>query len=503
MARLSARNKKLIANVVSRWAHTIYGTHPETAERVQKILDPVYCRTKLSRNVKVKAKKKGARTTYVWKTVKLTPPKLHVVRSPLAFRIAAGVLRGYVSKVAAKRMCQAYGIDDSFIDALRKDSLLDTRKDPHWYRNSSPMAEAWENTLEKPIRSAIEAVFEENDDPGPQATAITRRVSRRRQSADDSQREKYRAVFAEMLAGLPPVSRNAQIREIENSNVFETTKADFRDQRKLGNFWQSEENGAEATEALIKIPTSSRARAATHCRIEDSGIDRVWGTTYIDAEVLCGGMGFTHHEQTWRRELAHAAPMAMTFRTQALVCLGRPIVHKNRDGELHNDEGPAVVYPDGAKQYWVDGHALGTLGEKIVEKPETLTLEDIRRENNEEIKRLAIEAYGWGRYLEDIGAAVVDRRENAVDNTVEALVEIEEIAESTRWDSFSRSVVRTGTPITKRKLVLACRSTARQYFLAVPPEIKTCEEGQAWLHAGASTDIVAAMAYPVRLLGAS
>lgn len=509
MTRLTARNKKIIANVVSRWAHTIYGTHPETVERVQKILDPVYRKITVNRNVKVKTNKKGARTTYVWKTTRLKGPKIHVVRSPLAFRIAAGVLRGYVSKVDAKQMCRAYGIDDSFVDALRKDSLLNTRRDPHWYRSSSALAEAWEKTLEKPIRSAIEAVFAETDDIGPQAVALARRRRRRRQSDAGEQKEKYRGVFAQALADLPPVSRRSQIREIENSHVWETTKNTFRrsqlrgDRTTLGNFWQREDGGHKASEQLAHVPHSSRERSATHCRIEASGIDGAWGTNYIDAEVLCTGMGFKHPDQTWQRELVHAAPMVMTFRTQALVCLGRPVVHQNRDGELHNDEGPAVVYPDGAKQYWVDGHALGVLGEKIVDKPETLTLEDIARELNEEIKRLAIEAYGWGRYLDEIGAKVVDRRENDVDNTIEALVEIEEIMEGSRWDQSSRRFVQEGTPIKRRKLVLACRSTARQYFLAVPAETQTCEEGQQWLHAGASTDVVDTMNYPVRLLGAS
>lgn len=509
MPRLSARNKKIIANVVSRWAHTIYGTQPESAERVQKILDPVYRKITVGRNVKKKARKKGERDTFVWKTTKLQGPKIHVVRSPLAFRIAAGVLRGYVSKVDAKQMCAAYGIDDSFVDGLRRDSLLDTRRDPHWYRNSSPLAEAWEKTLEKPIRGAIQAVFAEEDEIGPQAVALARRARRRRQADDGEQFEKYRAVFAQVLADLPPVSRVSQIREIENSHVWETTKNNFQrstlrgTRTTLGNFWQREEGGHTASDQLAHVPHSSRERSATHCRIEASGIDGTWGTNYIDAEILCAGMGFTHPDQTWQRELAHAAPMVMTFRTQALVLLGRPVVHKNRDGELHNDEGPAVVYPDGAKQYWVDGHALGVIGEKIVDKPETLTLEDINREVNEEIKRLAIEAYGWGRYLDEIGAKIIDRRENDVDNTVEALVEIEEIAETSRWDSLSRRFAAEGTPIKKRKLVLACRSTARQYFLAVPPEVETCEEGQQWLHAGASTHVVDTMNYPVRLLGAS
>jgi hypothetical protein len=141
------------------------------------------------------------------------------------------------------------------------------------------------------------------------------------------------------------------------------------------------------------------------------------------------------------------------------------------------------------------------LGEKIVDKPETLTLADIQREQNEEVKRIAIEVYGWSRYLEEIGARIVDSRENDVDNTIEALVEIDDTLETTGW--ANGRVVRENTPFKRRKLVLACRSTARQYFLAVPEDINTCEEGQRWLHAGASTDVVELMNYPVRLLGAS
>jgi hypothetical protein len=502
MPRLAKRNKKLIVDVVSRWARTMAGAVPESAERVQKILDPVYRRTKVSRVFKHKSKKKNKNATWVWKTYKLSPPKLHIVHSPLAFRIAEGVLRGYLSKIAAKEMCAAYGINDGFINNLRREAVLHTRNDPHWYRSSSALAEAWEKTLEKPIRGAIAAVFSENSDD-----VQTSAMRRRRRRENENELEKHRALFADAFGDLPPVSRNVILRNLENSNVFNVTQSKhqrsqrFGDVVTLGNFWQRDDSGTKASARLADIPNSSRARTATHCRVDASGIDSSWGTNYIDAEVLCTGMQFTRPDFTWQRELVHAASMVMTFRTQALVLLGRPTVHCNQDGELHNDEGPAVVYPDGAKQYWVDGHQLGMLGEKIVDKPETLTLADIQREQNEEVKRIAIEVYGWSRYLEEIGARIVDSRENDVDNTIEALVEIDDTLETTGW--ANGRVVRENTPFKRRKLVLACRSTARQYFLAVPEDINTCEEGQRWLHAGASTDVVELMNYPVRLLGAS
>jgi hypothetical protein len=227
-----------------------------------------------------------------------------------------------------------------------------------------------------------------------------------------------------------------------------------------------------------------------------------WGVNSIDGEVLSAAMSFDR-KLTWRTELLHAASACMTFKTQALVLLGRPTLVQNNNGELHNDEGPAVVYLDGAKQYWLDGHALGALGQKIVEAPETLTIDDISGERNEEVKRLAIEAFGWSRYLDAVQATVLDRRQNDVDNTIEALVRIPEQIERWEWDHAERKNVSRKTTIYTHKLVLACRSTARQYFLNVPDDIATCEAGQKWLHEGANDNSIDVMNYPVRLLGAS
>jgi hypothetical protein len=316
-------------------------------------------------------------------------------------------------------------------------------------------------------------------------------------------------MFTEMFGDRVPTSRSLLTRDLENHNLWQVTLqrggnrfGESTENLWLGNFWQNED-GSKASRELIDIPHSSGSRTALHVRLEAAGLDDSWKTTAIDAEVMCAGLQFEAHAQTWRNDLLHTASCVMTFHTQALVLLGRPVLHRNKDGELHNDEGPAVLYADGAKQYYLDGHALGALGDKIVEKPETLTLADINGERNEEVKRLAIEAYGWSRYLDEVGAEVIDRRRNDVDNTVEALVRIAEKIPSARWDGFNRRMISENTTIYKHKLVLACRSTARQYFLSVPDFINTCEAGQQWLHAGAATPVVDVMNHPVRLIGAS
>lgn len=514
MTRLTARNKRLIADVVRRWAHTIHGTTPETIERVQQILDPVYCQQTHTRRVTRKGRK-GQRNQIVWKTFRLKSPKLHVVRSPIAFRIAAACLRGYLSKERAREMCAAYGIDDSFVGPLRRDSLFRSRQERAWFSERGALSNAWSDTLRAPIRGAMDAVFAEREDAGTQAQVVAMRAMRRRQrrgrdGAGTTPEERYRELFSRALADAPPVARDSIVRDLENSSVRMITLANnpwggraASEEMTLGNFWQDAKTGRHATETLARIPHSVSEREATHIRMELAGVDSEWGTNYMDAEIFCRGMGLRHPLQTWQHELMHAAPAVMTFRTQALVLLARPTLSRNRDGELHNFEGPAVVYPDGAKAYWLNGHALGALGEKIVERPETLTLEDINGPPNEEIRRCAIEAYGWVRYLEDMNAEILDRRENAVDNTIEALVRVNEAALTPHFDPNAARLVKPHERIARHKLVLACRSTARQYFLSVPNTIHTCEEGQRWLHDGANTAAVDVMNFPVRLLGAS
>lgn len=143
----------------------------------------------------------------------------------------------------------------------------------------------------------------------------------------------------------------------------------------------------------------------------------------------------------------------------------------NRDdlGRLHCTDGPALSYPDGWSIYSIGGVRLN---EQVVMSPQTQTIEDVRNENNEEIKRIRIERFagkdktvaeGWARYLKEVGASVVDKRSNYAENTKEALM-------------------RSSDGLTT--LVCACPSTGRVYALEVPASVSTCEEAQVFLWSG-------------------
>lgn len=74
-------------------------------------------------------------------------------------------------------------------------------------------------------------------------------------------------------------------------------------------------------------------------------------------------------------------------------------------GELHCDNGPAIEFRNGEQLFYIHGHLVT---KKIVMEKETITLDDIKAEGNDEVRRIMIDAYGPGRYAEDLGSEVID-----------------------------------------------------------------------------------------------
>ena len=95
-------------------------------------------------------------------------------------------------------------------------------------------------------------------------------------------------------------------------------------------------------------------------------------------------------------------------------------------------------------------------------QPRTQTVEQIRAEQNAEIKRIRIERFGWDQYLTATQAKVIDRRRNDVECTKEALMHVDDMT----------------------VLVCHCTSTGRVYSLEVDPAVKTCEQAQNFLWSG-------------------
>lgn len=160
-----------------------------------------------------------------------------------------------------------------------------------------------------------------------------------------------------------------------------------------------------------------------------------------------------------------------------LICDRPRQLHVTND-RLNNPDGPAMEYPDKWQLWFIDGHRIPL--KKIVLAPETVTLDEIEKEQNEEVKRIMINRWGgrdesgelksnivgWSRYINESGATTLDTRMNEVEKTMELLVR----TKSSNMTMF----------------VTHCPSTGRQYALEVPNTVKTCKDAQLSLQQGNS-----------------
>lgn len=148
------------------------------------------------------------------------------------------------------------------------------------------------------------------------------------------------------------------------------------------------------------------------------------------------------------------------FKNLCLVCEAPQTFLFNQRNFLHNADGPAITFRDGYKVYSLNGV---TISPKLLEKPESITLEEIAAQNNVELRRIMIQQYGVERYTTDSGAKVID---------------------SDEYGTLYKKEQQSDEPIVIVKVTNATPepdgTAPKQYFLRVPPYIVTAKEAVAW-----------------------
>lgn len=157
---------------------------------------------------------------------------------------------------------------------------------------------------------------------------------------------------------------------------------------------------------------------------------------------------------------------------EACILTPNPI-HLSLDdrGRLDDNTRKAIEYPDNWGLYYIHGVAVT---EKIVEHPETITVEDIENEGNAEVRRIMIDRYGWdpsqpdggdpgvGKYIMDAGA--------------------EKIHED-KWGTLYRKEVEGDEAIVTVKVENSTPEpdgSVKSYWLRVPPDTTTAHQAVAW-----------------------
>lgn len=134
----------------------------------------------------------------------------------------------------------------------------------------------------------------------------------------------------------------------------------------------------------------------------------------------------------------------------------RPVsIDLNQSNQLHNEEGPAKLYNDGLSLWYIEGVKVT---KQIVMEPDTLKVEDILKEDNEEVRRICIMRYG-DKFFTETETTELDRNENDIECTRETLLQITSL-------KFLRTF---------------CPSTGKIFVLPVSEDVNSCAEAQSWL----------------------
>ena len=140
------------------------------------------------------------------------------------------------------------------------------------------------------------------------------------------------------------------------------------------------------------------------------------------------------------------------------VCLfaERPqVINLDNRLRLHSEDGLAIRYPDGWGVYAWHGVRVP---EYIITRPHEITPDKIMSEQNTEISRVMLERYGQDNFIRD-GGFTIQQSDDYGD-----LYRIE-------FDNGDEPIVAVH---------VQDASTDRDYFLYVPPHIRTAHQGVAW-----------------------
>lgn len=474
-SKISKATRTIVENTINRWLETIHNGQPNVA-KASDILRAGYA---------------NGLGSFRSDRHKKSPVTFHVASSPVTFMISMAVVRGRMTKTYAKELCRELEIDSAFIRPLRKDSLLGWNSDRRrWWSNMQ------NNEFTRTWLRAIRADYMTNENIVANSFGLSRRWWRNRgQNVENVVMYKTNNLaitvnlFRSMLndtIGLESITesfrswdgtmRNSEILKTEKKLSEISDKIIFDSSSTAGSI--GEMNRVMAMDELVN-PTNS---------IADDGVFLGSVPQALDAEILCKILKIDDPATTWEHEVFHHCTAFAAFQSSCIILADRPRIELNESDNLHSTTGPAVQWADGVKLWFNDGHFMNEGGRTIVAKPERLSTAHIMRIRNEETRRLAIEKFGWDRFIAEADCPVLDSRVNDIDNTTEMLV-----------GPPAGQEIRTG----QNRMVLFCRSTGRRYFISVPRDINTCVEAQRWMADAGTTSRVPYAAHQVRVIGAS
>jgi hypothetical protein len=171
---------------------------------------------------------------------------------------------------------------------------------------------------------------------------------------------------------------------------------------------------------------SASVRASVRASVSDSGYgqhDANWIGFYDFLAVACGLI-----EQTKKLSGIHRITLNggwwLPHKNICWIAERHTTLHRNAQGRLHKDEGPALAYPDGFAIYALNGIRMKP--EYILTPAEKLSPQTVLTETNVEIRRELLRKIGIERFLAVAKHKVLDKRDNYELLSIELTPEIKD-----------------------------------------------------------------------------
>jgi hypothetical protein len=168
--------------------------------------------------------------------------------------------------------------------------------------------------------------------------------------------------------------------------------------------------------------------------------------------------------QSWTEPLFEAfiaGAWMLHWTEDAVYWIAKPAVHVERVADrrrLHNSSGPALDSDLEPLYFW---HGV-MVDDYVVERPELITVEQIRNERNVEVRRVLLERYTFPRYIQDTGAQKIHEDE---------------------FGELYRAELEGDEPIVMVRVLnstLEEDGSRKPYFLRVPPTVAKARDAVAW-----------------------
>ena len=157
-------------------------------------------------------------------------------------------------------------------------------------------------------------------------------------------------------------------------------------------------------------------------------------------------------------QLAASAAWCWAYSKICLLSERPCLMRFDENNNLHCPGGPALAYRDGTSLYALNGIRVPA---DIALNLETLSAQDISEIQNQEVQRVVLEQFGYQRYLDELGARIVN---------IDAYGTLYRVVSGNRPQCIVR--VKNSTPEPD--------GSFRAYFLRVPPDSRTARKSVAW-----------------------